>query len=62
MAPSAVSVVEPVTLVLPIVMLPPEPAEVVRLSVPAVMVPDVESVPPAALSVTLNVPVPTLDA
>jgi hypothetical protein len=42
-------------------MLPLEPTVVVRLRVAAVMVPEVESVPPEAESLIVSVPVPTLD-
>ena len=59
--PSAVRVVVPETLVLPITMLPLEPSAVVKLRVPAVIVPAVPSVPPEAESVTLSVPLPRFD-
>jgi hypothetical protein len=60
--PAAVSVVVPEMFVLPIVMLPLEPAVAVRFNVPPVMVPAVLMVPPAAESETVSVPEPTLDA
>ena len=60
--PLAVSVVVPDTFVVPICMLPLEPTVVDRLSVPAVMIPAVASVPPEAESLTVRVPLARLDA
>jgi hypothetical protein len=59
--PSAVSVVVPEMFVLPIVILPLEPADPVRFNVPPVRVPEVLMVPPAAESETVSVPEPTLE-
>ena len=59
--PSAVSVTVPFTIVSPTLMLPLDPAAVVRFKLLAVTVPDVLSVPPEALSVMLSVPLVTFE-
>ena len=51
----------PAIFVLPILMLPLLPADVVKLSVPAVISPDVPSVPPDLESVTDRTPLPKLE-